>query len=105
MSHLEKVEAIAERLRREPYHTFTNDCIIKSARLKKECRALGIPARVVVCLGLAKAGLFGRWLTVPVIHSWAEVEGKRIETSRPLGSTGLLGIVPMKIKPIIAVWF
>jgi hypothetical protein len=104
MSHIERAESIAERLRQEPYRLLNNDCITKSLRLKKECRAMGIPARVVVCLGLARARWFGRWLTIPVIHGWGEVEGRRMETSRPLGSSGIWGIVPMNIKPVIAIW-
>jgi len=34
-----------------------------------------------------------------------EVDGKRIETSRTLGSSGIWGIIPVNIKPIIAVRF
>ncbi len=104
MTNLEKAEEIAEKLRREPYNLLKNDCITKSLRLKRECAALGIPARVVACIGLGRARLFGRWLIIPVIHGWGEVEGRRIETSRPLGSSGLWHIVPMNIRPLIAVW-
>ena len=105
MSNLEKADSIAEKLRQEPYSLFKNDCITKSVRLKKECQAVGISARVVVCVGLAKARWFGYWLTIPVVHGWGEVEGRRIETSRPLGSSGLWGIVPMNIKPVIMLKF
>lgn len=105
MDSIEKAESIAEKLRQEPYNMFRNDCITKSVRLKRECRAVGIPGRVVVCIGLVKARWFGCWLTIPVVHGWGEVEGKRIETSRPLGSSGLWGIVPVNIRPVIAVRF
>jgi len=104
MSNLPEVQEIAERLRQEPYHLLTNDCIIKSLRLKKQCKRLGVPARVVVCLGLGQAKLFGRRVTVLIIHAWTEVAGKRVETSRPLGAAGICGIVPMNIKPVVAVW-
>ena len=105
MSNLEKAEVIAEKLRQEPYNLFNNDCITKSVRLKKACKAMGIPVRVVVCIGLVKARWFGRWFTIPIIHGWGEVEGKRIETSRPLGSAAIWGIVPVNVKPVIAVRF
>ena len=98
-----KAEAIAEELRQEPYHLFSNDCLIKSLRFKRKCRELGTPARAVVCIGLGRAKWFGRWLTIPVIHGWGEVEGKRIETSRPLGASGIWGIIPMNIRPIIGI--
>lgn len=105
MSNIERVEEIAKRLRQEPYNLLRNDCITKSVRFKHECEKLGIHARGVACIGLARARFFGHWLTIPVIHGWGEVDVKRIETSRPLGSPGIWGIVPMNIRPIIAVWF
>ena len=105
MNNLEKVEKIAENLRHEPYILFRNDCITKSRRLKRACLALDIKARTVVCLGYTPAKFFGRYLTIPVIHGWGEVEGKRIETSRPLGHAGIWGIIPMRIKPLIALRF
>jgi hypothetical protein len=44
-------------------------------------------------------------MTIPVIHGWAEVEGKRIEVSRPPGVPGPWGIIPANIKPVIRVRF
>lgn len=55
VNNLEKAEQIPEKLRQEPYRLVVNDCIAKSIRLKKGCKPLGIPARVVVCIGLARA--------------------------------------------------
>jgi hypothetical protein len=99
------VEEIAEKLRREPYNLLTNDCLIKSRKLKRACRAHSIPVKVVACIGLARARVFGRWLTLPVVHGWGEVEGKRIEVSRPRGVSGTWGIVPAEIRPVLAVSF
>jgi hypothetical protein len=92
---------MAEKIRQEPYHLFRNDCITKSRRLKKACVDQGIPAKQVVCLGYARAKLLDQTLWVPVIHGWVEVNGRRIETSRPLGHSGFIGIVPVNIKPLI----
>jgi hypothetical protein len=105
MSDVEKAEEIAEKLRLEPYILFRNDCIGKSRRLKKACLAMGIKARLVVCLGYSRARLFGHSLLVPVIHGWGEVAGQRIETSRPLGHAGIAGIIPVQIKPLIKMVF
>lgn len=105
MSNIEQADAIAEKLRQETYHVFRNDCITKSRRFKKQCRALGIPARQVACIGISPARFFGHWVTIPVIHGWGEVEGKRFETSRPLGASGIWGIIPMNIKPVVGIWF
>jgi hypothetical protein len=98
MNRLDEVERLAEKLRHEPYHTLTNDCIIKARKLKKACAPLGIPVKVVACIGLARARLFGRWWTLPVIHGWAEVEGKRIEVSRPRGISGRCSRYVSKVR-------
>jgi hypothetical protein len=105
MTDLNQVEEIAEALRNEPYNLLRNDCITKSLRFKRVCKSRGIPARVVVCIGLAQASWLGHRLVIPVVHGWGEVAGKRIETSRPLGSSGLWSIVPADIQPLIALYF
>lgn len=100
-----KAEEIAERLRHEPYRLFFNDCLVKSVRFTRECKRAGIDAKIVCCVGLvsARMPLLSRRFTVPVIHVWGEVEGERMEVSRPLGSQGILGIIPIGIKPIVRV--
>ena len=105
MSNIPRANEIAETLRQEPYNLLTNDCLTKSVRLKRSCKAEEIPAKVAVCIGLARARWFGHWLTLPVIHGWGEVEGQRIETSRPLGSSGIWGIVPVNIRPLLILRF
>lgn len=105
MDRLARANEIAEKLREEPYSLFRNDCIIKSWRFKKQCRAEDIKAKVVVCLGYAPARLFGRYLTALTIHGWGEVAGTRFEISRLLGSYGTWGIVPVNIKPLPAIRF
>ena len=106
MEHLyQEAEKIAEGLRQEPYSLLFNDCITKSIRFVRACRRRGIKARVVLTVGrsLARLPLLGKWATIPVIHSWAEVAGKRFEVSRPLGARGMWGIVPRDIQPIVKV--
>jgi hypothetical protein len=101
MDDAARVDQMAERLRQEPYDLLRNDCITKSFRLKHQCAQQGIPARVAICIGLARAKLLGREVTLPVIHAWVEVDRVRIETSRPIGASGTWGIVPASIRPVI----
>jgi len=56
---MRKAEEITEAPRQEPYRLLTNDCITKSVRFKRRCRAEGISARVVLCMGPARARWFG----------------------------------------------
>jgi hypothetical protein len=100
-----RAEEIAERLRQEPYRLVINDCLTKSIRFRRECRKLGIDARLVFCAGLvpARMPLLQRRITVFVLHAWGEVDGERMEVSRPLGAEGILGIRPVEIRPILAV--
>jgi hypothetical protein len=102
------VDEAAEKLRREPYHLFRNDCIIKSIRLVRECRKHNIAAKFVWCaLGLEKARLpvVEEVPFLVFIHAWVEVDDRRIETSRPIGSPGFMGLIPSKIRPIITIKF
>lgn len=102
------VEKIAEDLRQEPYHLFINDCLAKSIRFRSQCRRRGIKAYVIWCtLGLAKLKIpsLGE-ISIPYCtHFWGEFEGKRFETSRPLGTRGLFGIIPSRIKPLLTIRF
>jgi len=102
---LEKAEEIAKIIRNETYHLLTNDCIIKSLKFRRTCKKMGVRAKVVLCLGLGRAKWLNCWLTIPVIHAWGEVKRQRIETSRPLGSSGIWGIIPVNIKPVVAIHF
>ncbi|MFC1873494.1 hypothetical protein ACFLW3_01615 [Chloroflexota bacterium] len=105
MSNLEKAELIAKKLRQEPYNILTNNCFTRSRRLKQGCKVVGIAVRVVACIGLARARLFGSWLTIPVVHGWGEVEGRRVETSWPLDYPIIWGIFPEKVRPLITIRF
>jgi len=105
VSNLEEAERIAEIIRHEEHHVFRSDCIGKSIKFKRMCREAGIPVRIVVCLGIERAKPFGFWMPWLPIHAWGEVEGKRIEVSRPLGASGTLGTIPVNIRPLIAMWF
>lgn len=101
-------EEIAEKLRQEPYHLFRNNCLTKSRRFVRKCKKRNIKAKLVWCaLGLVKAKLpMIGFRTIPYfIHFWGEVESKRFETSRPLGSAGGLRIVPRDIRPIKTIKF
>ena len=100
-----KVEEIAERYRQEPYRLLSNNCLIKSVRFARQCRRLGIEARVILCLGLLSVRIprSVRRFTILVLHAYGEVARERIEVSVPLGSEEMLGIVPAEIKPIVKV--
>lgn len=104
---METVDAIAERLRQEPYHLLgvrKSNCIAKSFRFKRECRRIGVEARVEICIGLTRAKPLGFWIKMLTIHAWGDVEERRVETAMPLGKVGIWGIVDIDIKPVVAIW-
>ena len=106
MNNLQKADEIAVKLRQEPYNLLTNDCYKKSIKLKRQCETLGIPVRIVACIGMVRAKVFKLWwMTIPVIHGWAEVDGHRVEVSRPHGVSGTWGIIPANIRPVIKLRF
>ena len=104
----DRVFEIAERLRRKPFHLFDfrrSNCIAKSRRFKRECRRIGVAARVVLCVGIMKSRPLGFQMTIPTVHAWGEVDGQRIEVAVPLGEPDFMGTVHSDIKPIIGIWF
>jgi hypothetical protein len=108
MNRLEVAEEIAQKLREEPYHLFRNDCFSKSIRFCRECQRRGITSKLVWCLlGLAKTTFpaVGK-VAIPIsTHFWGEVEGERLETARPLGDKGFLGVVGSEIRPLLTIKF
>jgi len=94
---------IAEAIRKTPFHTLTDNCLIKSFRFKKRCRKQGIKAYVVISFGFAPVK-WGVRLAVPIVHGWAEVDGRRIEVARSLYQKSLWGTFDKEIKPVFAIW-
>ena len=97
------VEEVADSIRREPFHSLWNNCLIKSLRFKRECARRGIEARVVVSFGCTRVIRYIR-LRIPIIHAWGEVDGCRIELARPLDEPGVWGTLDSEIKPLVAIW-
>lgn len=97
------LEEIADSIRAEPFHILTNNCLIKSFRFKRECALRGIKAKVVISFGYTRVTRFIK-LIIPIIHAWAEVEGKRMEVARPLDEPGPWGTLDSEVKPLVAVW-
>jgi len=82
---VDEVIALAEGLRRQPYRLLRRNCLHKSRDFVRQCRQRGVSARMVVCLGIVYPRL-GRWrLPFLGIHSWGEVDGRRLEVSHPQG--------------------
>ncbi len=100
-----KVEEIAERLRKEPFHMFGNNCLQRSLKFREECLKVGVSVRVVLALVLTPCK---RFLLPPYIiwfHAWAEIDGRRIELARPLNERNTANTKDIELKPIIAIWF
>lgn len=104
---LELSEQLAEKIRHEPYRLFTYNCYHKSWKFLKEASKKGINAKMSPVIGIARARLpFLGWrVIIPALHCWVEVEGKRIEVSRPLGHKSVWDIMPAEVKPVLAVRF
>lgn len=59
----------------------------------------------VIGLAVVRLPFLGWSVKIPVLHSWVEVEGKRIEISHPIGEKSIWEIVPADVKPVLAVRF
>lgn len=104
MNTIVPMDTIAERLRREPFQMFWNNCLRKSFKFKRDCDRIGVSARVVLALVLVPC----KWgLPLPYIvwfHAWAEVNGQRIELARPLSEKNTAGTLDSDIRPVVGIW-
>jgi len=89
----EKVNLIGEKLRHMPYRSLPTryNCFGKCLQFQRECLEIGVKARVIVCAGIAEMTLFGILLKVPMIHGWCEVDGRKVEITRPLDNNSRWG--------------
>lgn len=106
MTHDRKEELTlkyAERIRREPFQMFWNNCIIKSFKFRKYCRELGVNAKVVIALVVTSCDRFPLPPKIVWFHTWAEVDGKRIEVARPLDEKNTANTYDIDIRPIMLI--
>jgi len=103
---LEKALEIAEELRQEPRRIFPmrSNCLGKSLRFRRECRKIGIRAKVVFSLGIIRNDRAPFIPSVLMPHAWAEIDGQRIEVARPLDEKNTWNTLDINIKPVIAIW-
>ena len=94
---------LANNIRVEPYHILWNNCLVKSFRFKRECGRRGIEARAVISFGFTRVAR-RVCLTIPIIHAWGEVDGRRIEVTRPLKEPSLWGTLDSAVRPLVGIW-
>ena len=101
-----EVNDIVEKIRREPWRTFPmrSNCLGKSLKFREECRRIGIRARIVFALGLARNDWIPFLPSVLLFHAWAEIDGQRIELARPLDERNTWNTLDIDIKPVFAIW-
>ena len=101
---VEEYAPIADRIRRETYHVFTNNCVHKTLRFRKECRRIDIRVEVVLALVIVPCK---RWFLPPYIpwyHAWARVYGQRVELARPLDEKSVFNTFDVDTRPIVAIY-
>jgi len=81
--HENSVEELAGTIRRRPYSVLWDNCLIKSVEFTRRCTAMGLEARVVLCLALFRLRVPVLGFKLPVLgpHFYTEVLGKQYEVS------------------------
>ncbi len=95
---------IAEKIRHEPFHSLTNNCIIKSFKFRKACKNAGIDAAAVIAFGIVELNRFGLHGKFPFFHSWGYANHTRIEVARPLDERGPWGTYDIDLTSVIGIW-
>ncbi len=105
MSRITDFTLITETIRKEPFQMFWNNCIIKSIKFRKRCRALNYEVTIAFAFVITTCD---RWCLPPKIpwfHSWPEIYGQRIEIARPLDEKNTANTYDIDIKPVLTVRF
>lgn len=81
--HENLVEELAGIIRKRPYSALWDKCLTKSVEFARRCTAMGLEARVVLCLALFRLRVPVLGFRAPVIgpHFYTEVLGKQYEVS------------------------
>ena len=77
------VEELAGTIRKRPYSVLRDNCLTKSVEFARRCTAMGLEARVMLCLALFRLRIPVLGFRVPVLgpHFYTEVLGKQYEVS------------------------
>lgn len=99
-----EVNKIVIKIRREPFRMFGNNCLRKSLKFRRLCRGIGINVRVVFALVITPCKRFPLPPRILWFHTWAEIDGQRIELARPLNERNTANTYDIDLKPIVAIW-
>ena len=77
------VDDLAGTIRKRPYSVLRDNCLTKSVEFARRCAAMGLEARVVLCLALFRLRVPVLGFKSPVLgpHFYTEVLGKQYEVS------------------------
>jgi hypothetical protein len=77
---VDELSSYIDKIYREPYHLFGNNCIRKSLRIKSKAEELGEKADLICCISIVP---IKKWHNLPTInpHMYVEIEGKKIDVS------------------------
>ena len=80
-----------------------SNCVGKSYRFKRACRKIGIHAKIVFAVVAVRNDRF-RFLPSTLIgfHTWAEVNGKRVELARSHDDLSPWGCFDIEMKRLFA---
>ena len=79
----DSVDDLVGKIRRRPYSIVRDNCLTKSVEFARRCTAMGLEAKVVLCLALFRLRVPVLGFRAPVIgpHFYTEVLGKQYEIS------------------------
>jgi hypothetical protein len=77
---VDELSSFIDKIYREPYFLFGNNCIRKSLKIKSKAEGLGKKADLICCISIVP---IKKWRNLPTInpHMYTEVEGKKIDVS------------------------
>ncbi|MFC1939685.1 hypothetical protein ACFLXO_03240 [Chloroflexota bacterium] len=77
---MNELSSFIDKVYKEPYSLFGNNCINKSLKIKARAEELGKRADLICCISIVK---IKKWHNFPTLnpHLYLEIEGKKVDVS------------------------
>jgi hypothetical protein len=77
---MNELSSFIDKVYREPYSLFGNNCISKSLKIKAKSEELGKRADLICCISIVP---IKKWHNFPTInpHLYTEIDGKKVDVS------------------------
>jgi len=96
------IDALVDELQRTNYNVLLNNCFHKSFEFRKRCRRAGVPARVLIGMGVQYTSKLHVYY--PFFHARGFVDGKEYEVTHTRDYVSPIGTNAHDFVNLAGIW-